>query len=237
MEYYRYFELFLSIENELASYMRQLQFSSKTESLYSPRISLLLLQTCPIIESYMVQLSTKSPLVRTHPLYKWEGAYSLWDFDKGKFKEKHGFRLIRNFPKFAYVVEKVFGVSSMRCRFYYSERFQKIGGDAHFRDLNPFATLKKFYDYEAVHLKKGDRFPTGLNTPVWWTAYNKIRHDLDEAENKVSYKTTIEALGGLFVLLVNCDPDHQVLQNNGYVIDGKIKTTLFSTIELAKEVS
>lgn len=138
MEYYRYFDLFLSIEDELAGYMRQLKFSSKTESLYSPRISLLLLQTCPVIESYMAQLSTRSNMVKNHLLYSWEDAYSLWNSDKGKIKEKAGFRSISNFPKFAYVVEKVFGLSSMHCRFYYSERFQKIEGDAHFRDVNPF---------------------------------------------------------------------------------------------------
>lgn len=228
MEYYRYFELFLSIEDELASYMRQLQFSSKTESLYSPRISLLLLQTCPVIESYMAQLSTKSPLVMKHPLYKWEGAYSLWDSEKGKIKEKDGFRLISNFPKFAYVVEKVFGLSSKDCRFYYSERFKKIGGDAHFRDLNPFGTLKKFDDFVGMNLKKGSRFPTGLDTPVWWTAYNKIKHDMDEAEKRVSYKTSIEALGGLFVLLALCDAEYEVLEENGLIVGGVVKTKLFS---------
>lgn len=229
MEYYRYFELFLSIEDELASYMRQLHFSSKTESLYSQKISLLLLQTCPVIESYMAQLSTRSSQVMQHPLYKWEGAYKLWDSEKGKTKGKDGFRLISSFRKFAYVVEKVFDLSSMGCRFYYSERFQKICGSSHYRDLNPFGTLAKFDDFFGVTLEKGSRFPTGLDTPAWWTAYNKIKHDMDEAEKRVSYKTAIEALGGLFVLLANCDANLQVLQSNGYIYEGKIKTKLFSS--------
>lgn len=229
MEYYRYFDLFLSIEDELAGYMRQLQFSSKTESLYSPRISLLLLQTCPVIESYMVQLSTKSTHVKKHPLYDWEGANKLWQSDQGKIKEKAGSRSIRDFPKFAYVNEKVFSLSSMQCRFYYSERFQQIDGNSHFRDLNPFGTLDKFGDYVGLDLEKVGRFPKGLETPVWWTAYNKIKHDMDEAEKRVTYKTAIEALGALFVLLANCGTDHQVLQNNSFITDGRIKTKLFSS--------
>lgn len=228
MEYYRYFDLFLSIEDELAGYMRQLQFSSKTESLYSPRISLLLLQTCPVIESYMVQLSTRSIHVKKHPLYDWEGASSLWKSEKGKIDEGEGFRSISNFPKFAYVVEKVFGLSSMHCQFYYSERFQKIEGDAHFRDVNPFGTLVKFDDFVGLRLEKGDRFPTGLVTPDWWSAYNKIKHDMDEAEKRFTYKTAIEALGGLFVLLSNCDTDMDVLQRNGYITEGRIISRLFS---------
>lgn len=231
MEYYRYFDLFLSIEDELAGYMRQLQFSSKTESLYSPRISLLLLQTCPVIESYMVQLSKKSTLVKEHPLYVWKGANKLWQSDRqGKIKEKKGSRSIRDFPKFAYINEKVFNLSSMQCRFYYSERFQQIEGNSHFRDLNPFRTLDKFEDYVGFDLEQGARFPKGLETPVWWTAYNKIKHDMNEAKERVTYKTAIEALGGLFVLLSNCDTDMNVLQRNGYITEGRIVSRLFSCV-------
>lgn len=235
MEYYRYFDLFLSIEDELAGYMRQLQFSSKTESLYSPRISLLLLQTCPVIESYMVQLSTRSIHVKKHPLYNWEGASSLWKSEKGEIDEGEGFRSIKNFPKFAYVNEKVFSLSSMQCRFYYSERFQQIEGNSHFRDLNPFGTLDKFDDFVGLDLKKGGRFPKGLETPIWWTAYNKIKHDMDEAEKRVTYKTAIEALGGLFVLLSNCDTDMDVLQRNGYFTEGRIISRLFSCASQHRE--
>lgn len=229
MEYYRYFDLFLNIEEELASYMRQLQFSSKTESLYSPKISLLLLQTCPVIESLMVQLSTKSKKVLNHPIYNWDGAPSLWQSSKGEIKEKNGIRSIGNFPKFAYVVEKVFGLSELHCRFFYSERFQKIEGNAHFRDLSPFNTLRNFDDFENKKLEKGERFPTGLETPVWWTAYNKIKHDMDEAEKRVSYNTAIESLGALFVLLTYCDLDKNSLQDNGFVFDGVIRTRLFES--------
>lgn len=230
MEYYRYFDLFLSIEDELAGYMRQLQFSSETKSLYSPRISLLLLQTCPVIESYMVQLSTRSTHVKEHPLYDWEGANKLWQSADGKIKENKGFRSISGFPKFAYVNEKVFGLSSIQCRFYYSERFQQIDGNSHFKDLNPFRTLDKFEDYVGFDLEQSGRFPKGLETPVWWTAYNKIKHDMNEAEKRVTYKTAIEALGGLFVLLSNCDTDMNVLQRNGYITEGRIVSRLFSCV-------
>ncbi|MER2513901.1 MAG: hypothetical protein ABTQ25_16015 [Nitrosomonas ureae] len=228
MEYYRYFDLFLSIEDELAGYMRQLQFSSKTESLYSPRILLLLLQTCPVIESYMVQISTRSIHVKKHPLYDWEGANKLWQSDQGKIKEKAGSRSISNFPKFAYVVEKVFRLSSKSCIFYYSERFKDIDGDSNFKSLTPFETLSSFIDYQNANIEPRKQFPIGLNSPKWWIAYNKIKHELDEAENRVTYQIAIEALGALFVLLSNCDTDINVLQRNGFIADGKIKSRLFS---------
>jgi len=228
MEYHKYFEIFLNIEDRLAGYMRQLEFSKKTEALHSAEISLLLLQTCPVIESYMVQLSTRSPQVLSDPLYQWEGAHKLWTSDKGKILEKENRRAIRNFLKFSYVVEKVFSLSSKSCLFYYSERFQNIDGDSHFRGLGPFKTLSSFIDYKTSTIEAKKQFPTGLDTPKWWTAYNKIKHNLDEAEKLVTYKTAIEALGGLFALLSNCDTNQEILERNGYVTNGRIKTRLFS---------
>ncbi len=147
MEYYRYFEYFLGIEEALASYMKHLQFTGKTENLYSPELSLLLLQTCPVIESYMVQLCTESRIVKEHPLYSWKYANKLWYSDKGEIKEKSGKRQISSFPKFSYVTEKVFGISSSHCIFYYSDKFQHLTGSGHFRNLNPYKGLKSFVDY------------------------------------------------------------------------------------------
>ncbi len=236
MKYYRYFEYLLGIEEALASYMKHLQFTGKTESLFSPELSLLLLQTCPVIESYMVQLCIDSATVKRHPLYNWEYAYKLWDREKGKIKKKGGKRQISTFPKFSYVIDKIFEISSSRCVFYYSDKFQNLDGNGHFSELKPYAGLKGFVDYKEAVIEKRKQFPTGIETPKWWTAYNKIKHDLDEAENRVTYGTVIEALGGLFVLLGSCDPDIQVLQENGYLTDGKIKTLLFEMPAISEKV-
>jgi len=179
MEYHNYFELFLVIEDRLGGYLRQLEFNQKTESLYSGSISLLLLQTCPVIESYMVHLSTRSERVLDHPLYIWKGANRLWESKNGTIKERSGVRLIDGFSKFSYVIQNVFKLSAMRCRFYYSEDFQKLPGVDHFNDIKPFQTLKSFVDYQQFELEKGKQFPVGLETPKWWTAYNKIKHDMD----------------------------------------------------------
>jgi hypothetical protein len=227
MEYYRYFEFFLSIEDNLADYMRHLQFSEKTEKLFSSKISLLLLQTCPVIESYMAQLCISSETVKRHPLYSWQHAYKLWDSEKGKIKESKGKRSIRNFPKFSYVTEKVFGISSDSCRIFYSERFQNLSGSSHYKDINPYSGLSGFVDFNKAKIMANKQFPTGIETPKWWTAYNKIKHDLDEAAKRVTYQTVIEALGGLFVLLAYCDTDFETLENNGYINGGRIRTRLF----------
>ena len=101
----------------------------------------------PVIESYMVQLCTESRIVKEHPLYSWKYANKLWYSDKGEIKEKSGKRQISSFPKFSYVTEKVFGISSSHCIFYYSDKFQHLTGSGHFRNLNPYKGLKSFVDY------------------------------------------------------------------------------------------
>ena len=148
MQFYRYFEIFLNIENTLAEYTTQLEFSEKSKSLYSHKISLLLLQTCPIIESYMVQLCTTSPAVQKHTLYDWEYNWKLWYSKKNKIKLSKGKRSISKFPKFSYVIEKVFNLSSKSGTFYFSDKFQNIEGNSHIATLRPYTTLSKFDDHE-----------------------------------------------------------------------------------------
>ena len=229
MLFYRYFEFFLNIENALAEYTTQLEFSEKSKHLYSHKISLLLLQTCPIIESYMVQLCATSSTVQKHSLYDWEYNWKLWDSNKQKIKLSKGKRSINNFPKFSYVMEKVFSISSISCAFYFSDKFQNLEGNSHLITLQPFKSLSKFTDFNGVTVEEKQQFPIGLDTPTWWTAYNKIKHDLDEAEKRVNYQTTIEALAALFILLSNCDINRETLQKNGFIKDGKIKTRLFAS--------
>ncbi len=107
MKYYRYFELFLNIEDQLCDYISQLEYSERSKNILTPKISLLLLQACPIIESYMVQLCTTSNNVKNHELYDWEYNWKLWEHNNKGIKTKGGKRLISNFPKFSYIIEKV----------------------------------------------------------------------------------------------------------------------------------
>jgi len=230
VEYYQYFELFLNIEDDLLAYIRQLEYSDKSRYIYSPRLALLLLQTCPVIESYMVRIATKSKIVQTHGIYNWKFNWKIWERQKHeeKVKEKDGIRSIRNFAKFAYVSEKVFDISKKSVRFYFSNRFQKLQNNTSTQTLYPYKTLGKFQDLKTYD-GKGNQFPVGLETPKWWTAYNKIKHSFgDEAHSRVTYERIIEGLAGLFLVLAYCDVDTTVLKDNGYMPENNIiKTQLF----------
>jgi len=230
MEYYQYFELFLNIEDDLLAYIRQLEYSEKSRNIYSPRLALLLLQTCPVIESYMVRLATGSNTVEAHEIYSWKFNWKIWEKEKAgeKVKEKDGIRSISRFPKFAYVCEKVFKISEKWVRFYFSNRFQKVPNNISAQSFYPYKTLKKFEDYKKYD-GKAKQFPVGLETPKWWTAYNKIKHSFgDEAQARVTYEIIIEGLAGLFLILSYCDVDTTVLRDNGYMPEKNlIKTQLF----------
>ncbi len=230
MEYYQYFELFLNIEDDLLSYIRQLEYSEKSRGIYSPRLALLLLQTGPVIESYMVRLATKSKTVQDHEIYNWKYNWKIWD--KAKLQEnvklKDKLRSISTFAKFAYVCEKVFHISRKSVKFYFSNRFQNLPNNISVKHIKPFDSLKNFKDFKNFNNKK-KQFPVGLETPKWWTAYNKIKHSLgDEAQSRVTYERIIEGLAGLFLILAYCDTDTTVLKDNGYMPKKHlIKTTLF----------
>ena len=233
MEYHRYFELFLNIEDDLLSYIRQLEYSEKSRSIYSPRLALLLLQTCPIIESYMVRLANHSDTVKKHDIYDWEYNWRIWDRKKKekKVKERDGIRSIYNFPKFSYVCEKVFGISGKSVTFFFSDRFQTVSNNKLLQIFRPYESLNKFEPLEKFD-KNSKRFPIGLETPKWWTSYNKIKHSFgEEAEERVTYERIIEGLAGLFLILAYCDADYKVLKANGYMTEKNvIKTKLFETL-------
>jgi len=71
----------------------------------------------------------------------------------------------------------------------------------------------------------------GTETPEWWAAYNKIKHNLDLSTRRVKYHLVIESIGALFIVLIYAEPDMTVLKNNGYLksVNGKtvVKTRLF----------
>ena len=72
-----YFEIFLNIEEQLLEYSKHIEYSNKTKNIVTYRIALLLLQTCPIIESYMVNLCINSNIVKKHLLYNWKYNWKL----------------------------------------------------------------------------------------------------------------------------------------------------------------
>jgi hypothetical protein len=230
MKYHKYFELFLNIEDDLLSYIRQLEYSDKSRNIYSPRLALLLLQVCPVIESYMVRLATHSNIVKKHEIYNWKYNWRIWDKEKTekKVKEQNGIRSINKFPKFSYVCEKVFKISEKKVKFYFSNRFQSLPDNNSLQIFQPYSSLDKLKDFENFDANT-KQFPVGLETPKWWTAYNKIKHSFgDEAEERVTYEGIIEGLAGLFLILSFCDADTEILKANGYMPETNvIKTQLF----------
>jgi len=233
MEHHEYFRHFLNIEEDLIDFTKQLTFDKESINIYSPKLSLLLLQTCPVIESYMVDLSTKSDSVKRSGLWRWQYKWRLWSKNKtaNSRANKSAERSIGNFPKFAYVCEKVFRLSDKEIKFYFSDKLQNLPDDAFSKSFKPFEDLSEFIDYRKIDYEPL-RFPTNFPTPAWWQAYNKIKHDLELSKKKVKYDTVIETVAGLFLILAYCDTDMDVLGNNGYIksVNGKkkaIKSKLF----------
>jgi len=232
MEHHEYFRHFLTIEEDLIDFTKQLNFDKESIKLYSPKLSLLLLQTCPVIESFMVDLCTKSSSVRKSDLWNWRYKWKLWSKKETANSKRDTIvaRSIGDFPKFAYVCEKVFELADKRTKFYFSDKLQNLPDEAFSTIFQPFKTLSNFIDYRKVDYEPR-RFPTNYPTPDWWQAYNKIKYDLELSKKKVKYDTVIEAIAGLFLLLSYCDPDKEILHNNGYIKpfqDGAvIKSKLF----------
>lgn len=231
MLYTDYFKIFLTIEKSLQEYIEQLEYTEKSKNIFSYKLSLLLLQTCPIIESYLVMLACNSETVKSSVLYNWEYSYKLWEKanKKNEVKVKDGKRLISDFPKFAYVAEKIFHLSGQRVTFYPSIFFQN---NSQTFEYEPFKTLSNLNDFKEADftINPNAHFPTGLETPKWWTAYNKIKHEQEVAKERVTYSIAIEAISALFLVLCHCDCDMEALSAEGLLHDGKVKTRLFETI-------
>jgi len=176
----------------------------------------------------MVQLCTTSKTVKTHSLYSWDYNFKLWEAKNRVIKASGGKRSIATFPKFSYVIEKIFSLSGKECMFFYSETFHNLDGDGHYSIFSPYKSLSSFVEYTGCIPKDRERFPAGLDTPKWWTAYNKIKHDMDEAENRVTYQVAIEAMAALFILLSTADAEIETLEANGFIKNGAIKSRLFA---------
>lgn len=231
MRYEDYFSMFLSIEEELTSFLKVIDYSEKHKAIYSHKLVLLLLQTCPVIESYLVRTATSSNTVQKHPIWNCDINSKIWESTKGQskaVKEVNGLRQISGFPKFIAVNNEVFNLDDKKVTFYHSERFQ-VNNGCDTSQYSPFKSLLKTLDFEHSDYKEDKtRYPKGYATPKWWTAYNKIKHSFDGiAEDKVNYAVVIEAVAALFIVLAYCEPNINALESNGYLSDSKLKSKLF----------
>lgn len=225
MEYYDHLRMFLNLEQRLASIMEDLPYeesrgNTNTESIRTETISLLLLSTCPVIESYMVHLSSRSQSVQDHPLWNWEYAHTLWKTTSAKTvppRLKTPRQVQNSFPKSAAVVQEVFGISEKTLEFHRHSPIKYVHNDptAVIR-LQPFQRLS---DYPSYLQYAGERsgFPNKTAAPDWWTAYNKAKHDMSEAKLQVNCRAAVHALGGLFSLLAYSEPDKRILSENHFL--------------------
>ena len=233
MKYEDYFSLFLSIEDELTKFLSVIDYSDKHKNIYSHKLVLLLLQACPIIESYLVKMATSSSSVKHSDLWNCDIKAKIWDKKSRKEELKidgNGNRSIGNFPKFACVNAELFNLQNRRVTFYHSANFQgKEKGQ--YTDYQPFKSLKEMLPHNHSEYSSGNTYyPRGYNTPVWWTAYNKIKHDFDLArKSHVNYTNVIEAIAGLFCTLVFCESDLDALAKEGFYKNGIVKTRFFET--------
>jgi len=158
MKHHEYFRHFLNIEDHLVNYSKQLTFDKNSMNVYSPGLSLLLLQACPVIESYMVDLCTKSPFVKNSDLWEWKYNWKIWG-KKGKkeeVKEVKGVRKIKSFRKFSYVCEKVFSISAKNCMFYHYDKLQHLPTKEFTTLLRPYHTLSNFINYKDIDTGKAN---------------------------------------------------------------------------------
>ena len=222
MRYDEYLRTFLQLEQQLCDLMGELPYESGTENVNSSRMNLILLSTCPVVESYIKQTAVRSPAVHAHALWTWEYAWRIWDHEgrandrRLKYTTSNERILSGNFPKFAYVAEEVFSVSSRTIQLYRYNSVKHVPGFADAIEiLQPFESVesfKSFHDYDGT-----GNFPRGYNTPQWWDAYNKIKHEMDLSGGKATYSAVVNALAAFFLCLAYCNPDMMVLNANGFV--------------------
>lgn len=67
-----------------------------------------------------------------------------------------------------------------------------------FKCLPEGIALHPFKDYG----KKGER----VKTPIWWRAYNKVKHEFSENFEKATLRNVRDALAGAFLLNVRHTP-------------------------------
>ncbi|MPY24522.1 hypothetical protein [Shewanella sp. YLB-07] len=234
MKYEDYFSLFLSIEDELTKFLSVIDYSDKHQNIYSHKLVLLLLQACPVIESYLVKMATSSSSMKQSELWECEIKSKIWDKKKSNKPDlkvdEDGNRFVGNFPKFSCVNSELFALPKKEIVFYHSANFQEKSQGSH-TNYYPFKSLKKMLPHSHPDYRiDRTRYPKGYETPVWWTAYNKVKHDFDLAKKShVNYTNVIEAIAALFCVLAHCDANLDSLTREGFYRDGVVRTKFFET--------
>lgn len=228
MTYEDYFSVFLTIEDDLCEFLRVVDYSEKHRNIYSHKLVLMLLQTCPVIESYLVRVVTSGSFVQNSPIWNSPIKHKIWDTNKdGTLKSKNGKRSINGFPKFSCLANELFELDDQSVKFYHSERFQENDGCKSSIYL-PFNSLETALSANSDQYIGKTNYPKGYSTPNWWTAYNKVKHSFDdEAQNRVTYSIVIEAISALFCVLCRCEPSKRSLEMNGIVKNKITRTRLF----------
>ena len=209
-DFQKYFLLFLNIESSLTDYFKELEYNDKTKHYSSERMFLFLLEICPAIEALMVDLSLNSTTVKTSLLWKNQYNFKIWKKvdNKDELKINHkGNREISSIKNFGYVCETIFKLSSRKITFYYNKRLRN---KSDLELLAPFNNFSKLEFNEKSGVIK-------LDSPIWWNAYNKTKHDFINASVNVTFKTIIDALGAYFILLIYSEPDISLLEDNNYI--------------------
>lgn len=105
----------------------------------------------------------------------------------------------------------------------------KIG---EFRDIfNPFYKLSKwrvnigrpFLQYREI--QPFIRFST-QQSPSWWTAYNKVKHDMFNNRNRGNLENLLQAMAGLFLLNVLHRPNQPVLILKNVIRNGMMNNPM-----------
>lgn len=68
-----------------------------------------------------------------------------------------------------------------------------------FSDIADFIVLLPRY---GLSLKPWDNWSVSGGVPIWWTAYNKIKHNRDREYPRANLKNALNAVGGLFVMVL-----------------------------------
>jgi hypothetical protein len=90
------------------------------------------------------------------------------------------------------------------------------------KKLNPSSSANGIYSYQneicaayphipdfevlipryGLTLTPWDNWNQPKSAPIWWTAYNKIKHHRDSEYHRVNLKNALNAIGGLFVMVL-----------------------------------
>lgn len=92
---------------------------------------------------------------------------------------------------------------------------------AHYEKLHEeFSTIKELSVQTITTCEIIRPFEETENTvPLWWTSYNKVKHEIPKGIERATVRNTVHALGGLYLLLyiyksIPCNDPRDILDTN-----------------------